>query len=96
MGLFGCSKGVKRSIKQILLTQQSIKELIMGIKEDFAAFQLAVNEALDEIQADIERLKNVSTATPPEVLTAMQAIQDKLTAIRNLDNPVPPVEEPPL
>lgn len=66
----------------------------MSIKEDFEAFAMSVNEALDEIQEDIERLKNASTGTPPEVLSAMQAIQDKLTAIRNIDNPV--AEEPPV
>ena len=93
MSLFEWFK-YKCSTNRLLVGQQELKELIMGMKEDFTAFQTSVNEALDEIQADIERLKNASTATPPEVLVAMQAIQDKLTAIRNLDNPV--IEEPPL
>ena len=81
----------------------------MGLKEDFSAFVVAVNErtneiatALVEIQADIERLKNPST--PPELAAAMAEIQTKLStladtskAIAALDNPtVPPPVEPPL
>ena len=80
----------------------------MGIKDDFAAFVVAVNErtnqiaaALLEIQEDIERLM---TQTPPEVLAGMEEIKIKLgalaatsEAIAALDNPVvpPPVEPPP-
>jgi predicted nucleic acid-binding Zn-ribbon protein len=95
-------------LNEIIKTQTELKELIMGIKDDFAAFVVAVNErtnqiaaALLEIQEDIERLM---TQTPPEVLAGMEEIKAKLgalattsEAIAALDNPVvpPPVEPPP-
>jgi hypothetical protein len=117
MGLF-CSKGIKYGIRQILLNQQLIlqnqhelKELIMGVTEDFAVFTAAVNgrtneisAALVEIQADIERLLAANSATPAEVLAGMEEIKARLgllsdtsKAIAALDNPVvpPPVEPPP-
>jgi hypothetical protein len=94
--------------KLILLKLDHVKEILMGMKEDFAAFTEAVNartneigDALTEIQADIVRLIEASTTTPPEVLAGMQAVQDKLGALADtskaiaaLDNPVvpPPVE----
>jgi predicted nucleic acid-binding Zn-ribbon protein len=99
---------VEGRLAEIIKTQTELKELIMSIKDDFAAFVVAVNErtnqiaaALLEIQEDIERLM---TQTPPEVLAGMEEIKTKLgalattsEAIAALDNPVvpPPVEPPP-
>jgi hypothetical protein len=90
----------------IITSQNKIKELIMGLKEDFVTFTTAVNErtneiaaALEEIKADIEGLLNPTT--PPETVVAMAAIQEKLQmlsdaskAIAALNNPVvpPPIE----
>jgi len=68
----------------------------MGIKEDFAAFKLAVDAALAEIQADIEDLKVAVAAggnTPPEVLAQMAEIAAKLEAVRNFHNPTAPVPD---
>jgi methyl-accepting chemotaxis protein len=111
MSLFRWFKCVARSINQLLIGQQEIKEIIMGMKEDFDKFVKDVNartneigEALTEIQADIERLISSGANTPPEIVTEMEAVNAKLaalaassTAIAALDNPVvPPVEEPPL
>ena len=100
--------GLEARLLGITNNQIELKEIIMGLKEDFAAFVAAVNErtnqiaaALVNIHADIERLKN---ETPAEVAAGMAAIQEKLgalavtsEAIAALDNPVvpPPVEPPP-
>jgi prefoldin subunit 5 len=85
----------------LLLTElHRIKEIVMGIKEDFGAFKTQVDAALAEIQADIEALKTAVDAagnTPPEVAQQMAEITAKLEAVRNIYNPVtePPVEPPP-
>jgi hypothetical protein len=94
---------------KVLQALDRMEKLIMGLKEDFATFVVAVNErtneiaaALDEIKTDIEGLLNPNT--PPETAAAMADIQAKLTvlsdtskAIAALNNPVvpPPVEPPP-
>lgn len=86
--------------KVFVLTElYKIKELVMGIKEDFAAFKTAVDGALTEIQADIESLKVAVEAagnTPPEVAQQMAEITAKLEAVRNIYNPTTTVPEEPL
>ena len=86
--------------KVFVLTELfKIKEIVMGIKEDFAAFKTAVDGALTEIQADIEALKAAVEAagtTPPEVAAQMAEITAKLEAVRNIYNPTPVVPEEPL
>jgi len=80
-----------------ILSLNQIKETLMGIKEDFAAFKLAVDTALTEIQTDIEQLKVLVEAagnTPPEVAAQMAEITAKLEAVRNIYNPATPPEEP--
>jgi capsule polysaccharide export protein KpsE/RkpR len=87
-----------------------IKEQVMSLQEDFAAFKTDITEKLSsldpvltEIQADIERLKSASNQTPPEVLAGMTEIQNKVAALADtakaiaaIDNPAvePPIEEP--
>ncbi len=91
---------------------QQMKELIMSFKEDFAAFQAAVqgkfdelNAALVEINSDITALLAANTNTPPEVLQGMQDIQTKLQGLVDaaradaaLNDGVtpPPPDQPPL
>jgi hypothetical protein len=91
------------SLKDWLLTIITIKELVMGMKEDFATFKAAVDGALTEIQADIEALKIAVEAaaseagtTPPEVAAQMAEITAKLEAIRNIYNPTSGAPEEPL
>lgn len=86
-------------LSPVLAQGTKLENLIMGIKEDFAAFKIAVDGALTEIQADIEALKAAAEAggnTPPEVVAQMAEITQKLEAVRNIYNPTtpPPPEEP--
>lgn len=103
---------MERQLESIHSDIHKLKEILMGLTEDFAQFVADVNArtneigtALAEIQADIERLIAANTNTPPEVLAEMDSIRQKLatlsatsTAIAALDNPVvpPPVEPPPV
>ena len=90
---------------------QQIKELIMGFKEDFAAFQANVqtkfdelNAALTEINTDISSLMAANANTPPEVVQGMQDIQAKLQGLVDAakvdaalnDGGTPPPDNPPL
>lgn len=90
---------------------EKTKELIMTFKEDFAAFQTAVQAKFDELQAslteinsDITALLQANTSTPPEVLQGMQEIQTKLQGLVDAakadaalnDGAAKPPDQPPL
>jgi uncharacterized phage infection (PIP) family protein YhgE len=78
----------QRQFGELQTSQKQIKEIIMGIKEDFANFQANVqakfdelNAALTEINSDITTLLAANANTPPEVLQGMQDIQAKLQGL---------------
>jgi len=97
MGLFGCSKSVKKCLKQILANQQQLKEIIMTVKEDFADFKTAMESKLDNIQADVLKLQNlvVNQETPQEIKDGFAALLAKVSGIDDLEPNAPPVEPPP-
>ncbi len=73
---------------ELQTTLQQTQEIVMGFKEDFAAFQAATQAKFDEltaslteINADITALMAATTNTPPEVLQGMQDIQTKLQGL---------------
>ncbi len=96
---------------ELQTTLQQTKETIMGFKEDFAAFQAAVQAkfdeltaALTEINTDITALMAATANTPPEVLQGMQDIQTKLQGLVDAaradaalnDGTTQPPDQPPL
>lgn len=86
-------------LSPVLAQGAKLESILMGIKEDFAAFKTAVDEALAEIVADLEALKALAeggTVTPAEVTQGMADILAKLGTTRNIYNPAapPPPEEP--
>lgn len=86
-------------LEKLTLSQSKLKEQIMGIKEDIAAFKAEFDGALVEIQADIEALKTAvetSVQTPAEVSAALAEMTTKLEAVRNIYNPTPEIPQEPL
>ncbi len=102
----------QKQIGELQTNLQQTKDLIMGIKEDFAAFQAGVQSKFDqltaslaEINSDITALLAANANTPPDVLQGMQDIQTRLQGIVDaakadaaLNDGVtpPPPDQPPL
>lgn len=61
----------------------------MAIKEDFAAFKSAMELALAEIQADLERLqqKAANPETPQEIKDGLAMLMTRVQAVAEIENP---------
>jgi hypothetical protein len=88
MKIFSCNKGVKRGIKEILNrqgliinNQREIKELIMGIKEDLAAFAVQVDEVTNTISTNVSIVSQKITDLQAQVASGGMTQEEVAAAL---------------